>query len=225
MPKIPYDIMTNQELEAGFWVDPEELRTTVMDHRKKPEFILDQAFQQNLTFKVPRNNPEDIVDLDLEKIPGAVFIFPFNTYYLEIQTHVPFGMQCHWNNPMMIPNIKAAMTAPCHMIPGVGNSIDVVHGISDRMKERYSSFVNELQVERWITYDNKLSLSFTNRYFIQRWKEDKLYIHPTFSISDFVNLISLFFLNIPPEYRTDLQTEKPSDPCLSVPKITEEADE
>ena len=225
MPKIPYDITTNQELEAGFWVDPEELRTMVVDQRKEPGQILDKSFRNDLVFQVPRNNPEDIVDLDLENIPGVVFIFPFNTYYLEIQTSVPFGMQCHWNDPEMISDIKNAMTAPCHMTPGVGNFIEVTHGISDRMKERYSSFVNELRIERWITCDNKLSLSFSNGHFMQSWRKGKLYIHPTFSISDFVNLISLFFLNIPPEYRTDLQTEKPWDPCLSVPKIPEEADE
>ena len=225
MPKIPYDIMTNQELESGFWVDPEELRTTVVDKRKKPEHVLDQTFQQGLVFQVPRNNPEDIIDLELEQVSGAVFIFPFNVYYLEIQSSVPFGMQCHWNDPEMIPDIKSAMIAPCHMVPGVGNNIDITHGISDRMKDRYCSFVNELHVERRISYNNNLGLEFRNRYFMQSWEENGFYIRPMLSIADFVHLIFLFFLNIPPEYRTDLQKEKPSDPCLSVPKIAEEEDE
>ena len=222
MKEIPYNILENCEIGGGLWVNPDALRDKVLEDRRNPKAVLDYTFWNSFTPGAPKNDPEEPFELDLEKISASISIHPFNTYYLEVLSTVPFGMSRHWTDPMMIQAILDAMGSPCHMVPGKGNDMKVTHGISNRLRRNYCDIVDRLHVSRVIGPDNNLTLQFTHEAFQQKWDDDGLDLRVTLSVSDMINLVLLFFLNIPPKYRTDLQTEKPSDPCLSVPTMAKE---
>ena len=202
---IPYDILKNQELEGGLWLDPVQLQEHVLRKRVKPGELIDYSLFQHVEMFAPVDNPANPVDLKLESVPCGITVSPFREYYLIGEANVPFGMRCHWTDEQMIQEIKNAMTAPTHMVPGEGNEAKIQHPISDRLKKKYIEMVEDLHVAKVIDHHNELLLRFTHGMFCQINHEGEHDVPACGSIADFVSLVMLFFLNIPPRYRTNCQ--------------------